>query len=453
MVMTPWGDSAKLRERRLRPGPGVPREEVVANQRERLFGAMVAAVAERGYRATTVADLVELSGVSSRTFYDLFGDLDSCFLATLEAIIAASIAYAVQSSGERPPSSAPSGVRLPAAPVAAATWEERARAGFDAFTQMVASQPAAARLGLVEVHAAGPEARVPLEHAVAGFEWLARQMLEQSPERAGMPAEMVSAHVGAQQEIARARLRTGREAELPRLAGELWDVVASYRPPPRRLRLTGRPPEPAPETIDAHDHAERAIRALTAVVAEEGYAAATVDEVLRRGQMSASTFYGYFEGKDDAMSAAVDSGVARLLAAVLPAARRVEGWPRGIRAALGAYCNFLAARPALARLLAIEVHAAGPEAVERRDAALAPLRALIDAGREATGADPPGITAEVIVGGILALTERRLRSGGTEALPGLAPLAAYLALSPFLGAEDAARVANWDGRRERRRGA
>ena len=68
MVVTPWGDSDSLRERRLPPGPGRPREGVLANQRERLFGAMVASVSERGYRATAVNDLVEISGVSSRTF-------------------------------------------------------------------------------------------------------------------------------------------------------------------------------------------------------------------------------------------------------------------------------------------------------------------------------------------------------------------------------------------------
>ena len=451
MVMTPWGESGTLRERRLRPGPGTPREEVVANQRERLFGAMVATVAQRGYRATTVADLVEISGVSSRTFYDLFGDLDSCFLATLEALIAASIAYAVQSSGETAPGAPdPAGVHLPEAPEAGAGWEERARRGFDSFTRMVASQPAAARLGLVEAYTAGPEVRVPLEHAVAGFEWLARQMLEQSPERAGMPAEMVSAHIGAQQEIARARLRQGREAELPDLSEGLWRLVLSYRPPPRRLRLAGRPPEPPEEMIDAHDHAERAIRALTAAVAKGGYSNTTVDEVLRRAQMSATTFYGYFEGKEDATLAAIDSGGARLMAAVVPAARRAGDWGRGVRAALGAWCNYLAARPALARLLAVEVYAAGPEAVERRAQVLAPLRQLIEDGR-ADREEVPEIAAEAILGGILSLTNRRLRGGGTEALPGLAPIASYLALSPFLGPEEACEVANWDGRRGRRR--
>src|SRR5215469_11660059 len=116
MVATPWGKSGSLRERRLRPGPGMPREEVIANQRERLFGAMVASVAERGYIATTVNDLVEISGVSSRSFYDLFPDKKACFLATLEAMIEAAVAYAAQSTGEKLADPAPGGVNLPENP-------------------------------------------------------------------------------------------------------------------------------------------------------------------------------------------------------------------------------------------------------------------------------------------------------------------------------------------------
>src|ERR1700679_761109 len=107
MVLTPWGHSEELRERKLRPDPGAPREDVVANQKERLFGAMVAVVAEKGYRATTVADLAAVSGVSSRTFYDLFADKQACFLATMEAIIGAAIAYATRRAGERESEGAP----------------------------------------------------------------------------------------------------------------------------------------------------------------------------------------------------------------------------------------------------------------------------------------------------------------------------------------------------------
>ena len=72
MVMTPWGDSDSLRARRLLAWAGRTREEVEQNQRERIYGAMIALVAEKGYEATTLVDLAELSGVSSRTFYGLF---------------------------------------------------------------------------------------------------------------------------------------------------------------------------------------------------------------------------------------------------------------------------------------------------------------------------------------------------------------------------------------------
>src|ERR1700753_2227793 len=92
MVETPWGDSAKLRDRKLRPGRGTPREEAERNQRERLFAAMVATVAEKAYDATTVADLVKLSGVSRSAFYRHFDDKQACFLAAIEAMVEPALA-------------------------------------------------------------------------------------------------------------------------------------------------------------------------------------------------------------------------------------------------------------------------------------------------------------------------------------------------------------------------
>ena len=434
MVVTPWGQSDSLRERMLRPGPGTPREEVAQNQRERLFAAMTASIAVRGYEATRVSDLVELSGVSSRTFYDLFLDKRACFLAAIEAMIEAAVAYAAEQNANW---EAGGGEQR--------SWEERARRGFDAFAVMVAAQPAAARMCLIDAYAAGPAVLEPLDRAVAGFEWLTRQTLEQSPERANMPAEMVSALVGAQQEIARTRLREGREAELPGLMDDLWRLMRSYRPPPEPLRLAVRPPRAQAESLDSHDHAERVLRAFAAVVAEEGYGKTTVDAVVRRAAMSATTFYAHFDGKEDVLLAAIDSAAAQIVAVTLPAFRRAADWAEGMRAGLGALFNFLASRPALARLVAVEVYAAGPAAVERRGETLRPLEALFAAGRERSP-ETPAIATEAIAGGIYALTYRQIRDKGPEALPYLAPICTYIALSPFIGAKEACRVANGSGR-------
>lgn len=405
----------------------------------------MASVAEQGYEATRVSDLVRISGVSSRTFYDLFPDKQKCFLATLEAILKATVAYAAQSAGEGQGQRTAAGVALPAEPDADSnSWAERSRGGFDAFTKMVAVQPAAARLALIDAYAAGEEAIVPLEDAVAGFEALTRRMLEQSPERREMPAEMVSAHLGAHQEIARTRLLTSREAELPELTDQLWDLMMSYRPPPQPLRKVGRLPKSRPEGIDAHDHAERALRAFTAVVAEEGLAKTTIEAVLRRAQMSATTFYLHFSGKADAMLAAIDSAGAQIMAAVMPAFRRAPDWPQGIRAGLGTLCSFLASRPAMAKLVMVEVYAAGPVAMERRMETLKPLRTLITAGYEHSPATP-SIAGEAIEAAIFTLAYRRIRDSGPQSLPELAPLYTYIALSPFIGAEDACRAANGNG--------
>lgn len=431
--MTPWGDSSSLRARRLPPGPGGARDQVERNQRERLFGAMVAVVAQKGYKATTVADLVELSGVSSRTFYELFADKRACFLAAMTAMVEAAVRIAAAATiDERRPG----------------TWEERARAGSRTFAELIVAQPAAARMCLVEAYAAGPEVLAPLEQTIAGFESLVQRMLAQSPERAEMPPEMIGAYIGAIQEIVRMKLLAGREAELPDLMDELWDLIGSYRPPPTPLRLAGRLPAPRAERIEGHDHAERALRAFAVVVAERGYAETTVEQVLKRASMSATTFYAHFRGKEDALLAALDSAGAQIQAAIRPAVRRAPDWPAAVRAGFGALFNFLASRPALARLVAVEVYATGPAAVERRVEYLQPLEELLVEGRERS-AEAPSITTQLIAGVVYSLAYRRIRETGAHSLPSLAPICTYLALAPFVGAEEASRAANEEGRRRR----
>ena len=91
MVRTPWGDADTLRDRKLRPGQRLPAGEVARNQRERLFAALVAVVAEKGYEGTRVEDLLELSGVSRSAFYEHFSDKQDCLLAAVEAFVGPAI--------------------------------------------------------------------------------------------------------------------------------------------------------------------------------------------------------------------------------------------------------------------------------------------------------------------------------------------------------------------------
>lgn len=70
---------------KLRGGPhGIPRPVVEQVQRERLYDAVLEVVADNGYRGTTVHKVLERAKISRRTFYELFDDLDGCFLGAYE---------------------------------------------------------------------------------------------------------------------------------------------------------------------------------------------------------------------------------------------------------------------------------------------------------------------------------------------------------------------------------
>lgn len=433
MVMTPWGDSDSLRERRLRPGPGRERSEVEQNQRERLFGAMIALVAEKGYEATTLNDLAELSGVSSRSFYQLFDSKRAIFAATMRGVIELSVAAGAR--GNYDPQ------------LAQASWEERGRVGAQGFAATVVAQPAAARVMLIEAFGAGTEMLQSLEGAIAGFEALAREIVAESPER----VRLVGTYTAVIEEIVRRRLVAAEESELPRVMEGLWDLIEGYEGPPGALRLVGRAPAVGSEGLEAHDSAERVIRALALEVAERGYVETTVAAVLARGKMSATTFYDSFGGKEEAMAGAIDSAAALMAAAMATAVRRAPDWAASVRAAIGALLSFLTSRPALAQLVLQEAYVAGPFALRRRVGTLAPLEALLAEGRE-LNPESPTIGIELIEAVFFGLGRRAMRDGGPGALSDLAPLCAYLALAPYVGAEQALVVANGDGGRRARGG-
>jgi AcrR family transcriptional regulator len=55
------------------------------SHRERLIAAMAESIKEKGYRDTTVADVVRIARTSRRNFYEHFEDRDACFLALFDA--------------------------------------------------------------------------------------------------------------------------------------------------------------------------------------------------------------------------------------------------------------------------------------------------------------------------------------------------------------------------------
>src|SRR4051812_39195277 len=60
-------------------------EQVPADQRARLLAAVPGVVAEHGYEAMSVADIVKRAAVSRNAFYKNFGDKQECFAIAHEA--------------------------------------------------------------------------------------------------------------------------------------------------------------------------------------------------------------------------------------------------------------------------------------------------------------------------------------------------------------------------------
>jgi AcrR family transcriptional regulator len=278
MVRTPWGNAAELRSKRMRPGRGNAPEESERSQRERLFAALVAISSEKGYEATRIADLVQLAGVSRGAFYEHFEDKQACLLAAVDALLEPTIELIERAED------APGG-------------EARIRQAVEAFLGLVAAQPSASKMVFIEVYAAGPDGEAEIERMLDTFERFALAELKQIPDRKGMPPQMVRAMLGGFQKVIQKRLYNDEADVLSRLAEGIADWGLSYVPPPGPLeapRRRGRRPRPFEERQAVAHPPERVLRALAALVAEKGYQATTVAEVVKRAGTSQRVFYGHF---------------------------------------------------------------------------------------------------------------------------------------------------------------
>jgi AcrR family transcriptional regulator len=423
MVRTPWGDAGELRERKLRPGRGTPREEAEKNQRERLFAALVATVDEKGYEATTVADLVKLSGVSRSAFYRHFEDKQACFLAAVEALVEPTLKRLADESGE-------------------AAEPQRAQRAFELLIELIVRQPAAAKMCIVEVYGAGPEGAVLVDRMMDSATELAQRLLEQDPEHQGLPPDLVRSIVGGVQKVIHKRLYRGKVEELPELAPQLWQWIFRYPVPPGPLKATRRRTVkalPFEERQAQSNPPERVLRALAAVVAEKGYPDTTVAEVVSLAQTSQRTFYEHFKNKEDAIVAALDSGSAHMLAAALPAFRRAPDWQHAVHDTIEAMFAFGAEEPEYARLGGVEMYAAGKRALDQREVVTEGMEGLLAPGFE-LAPDTPPIAAEAVGGALYSLLYDHVNRKGPETLPDLVPTLVYVTLAPFLSAAEAYEI-------------
>ena len=154
----------------------------------------------------------------------------------------------------------------------------------------------------------------------------------------------------------------------------------------------------------------RMLTAMVQEVSERGAANVSVGHVVGRSGVSRRTFYEIFEGREDCFLSAFDDAVRHTAAVAVPAYGTGGAWQTRVRAGLTALLGFLDNDRAVARLLIVESMAAGPQVLERRRQVIAQLVSVLDLGRTEGKAklDPPALTAEAIVGGLLSVLHGRL---------------------------------------------
>ena len=189
------------------------------------------------------------------------------------------------------------------------------------------------------------------------------------------------------------------------------------------------------------------------VAAERGAAGVSVADVVERSGVSRRTFYDSFTDREDCFLAAFEDALAFASQRVLPAYVAVGRWRERLRAGLVAFLSFLDEEPLIGRLLIVESLSGGSRTLERREQILAQLATIVDEGRSesASARDLPALTAEGLVGGVLALICARIARPATlhvvagEALEGSAGLLGLtnelvgMIVLPYLGPAAARR--------------
>jgi AcrR family transcriptional regulator len=165
----------------------------------------------------------------------------------------------------------------------------------------------------------------------------------------------------------------------------------------------------------------RLMGAMVEVVAERGYAGASIKQVSALAGVSRQTFYDLYGTREACLLATYDDIVERA-AERIGAAYRTEcdDWQSRLRAAFDTYVAGFVARPKGARLALVGVFDAGPRAVARTERTRLTFAKMIAASfeRAPDNVSPPPIVVKGIVCGIDRVVRRRL-ADDVEGFPAL----------------------------------
>jgi AcrR family transcriptional regulator len=203
-------DSRSLSERLAKMPPGrhlVPRDFVSQNQRERMLLATAELVAERGYQKTTIELIAKTARVALSTFYEHFSSKEECFLAAFdESVAAAAQVFDELLDPEQP-------------------WPDQIASALEIALEMIVTEPARARLCIVESQAAGGEALARYQAMLGRIAPKLREGRQFNPRASRLPDGLELAIAGGLAWLVHQRLVTDRVDEIKELLPEMLQVT------------------------------------------------------------------------------------------------------------------------------------------------------------------------------------------------------------------------------------
>ncbi len=169
---------------------------------------------------------------------------------------------------------------------------------------------------------------------------------------------------------------------------------------------------------------QRLIRAMLETVAEQGYEATTVPQVVARARVSRNAFYEFFEDKTSCFIAACDEQASELLGVVVAFASAPD-WLQALRGGTRAYLEWWRQRPSFARAYFVGLPIAGEPAVAQRERGYARFRDMfVQLAAWARVEQPdlpplPALASRVLVLAITELVAEEVRTGRIRSLPDL----------------------------------
>ena len=416
--------------RRLPRGPHqLGKRAVARNQRVRIHGAMVRALAAEGYDGVSVRLLIALAGVSRRSFYEQFAGKQDCFLATFDAIAKQHLAV----------------VRRTCALTQGGSYR-RLEAAIGAYATAIAGDRDAAALVLLHPLAPGAPGAQRLRAACAAWEQLLCASLAGS---ALLPSPAYAeATLGGMQGMLSARLREPSLGSRRLLARELgWWALApklpSRQPDARRVASLLRDDarrasqaSPGPPAERPRGDRERLLGATLRLAARERVALLSAAQICDEARVPLPAFFELFCDRDDCLRAAIADAGERLIAIAGGAEESGADWPRALHETLVRTLSHLAAHPLQARAVTVLAASAGPRCRSYGVQLEAELAGRLGAGH----AEDPRRAGAAIVGALWHLVRCHLADRRIRRLPSAAGHLTLLALAPVIGPDGAAEA-------------